>query len=112
MAQVTLFEFGCLPAIQKAWSNIEEEQAKAKEEATQLLEFLDHAIKDKKFFGEDSIGLVDIIGNFVGYWLVIIAELAGLKIMTQDNFVKENLPPKDKLAAHLRAKLPVPNASK
>ncbi|PIN08262.1 Glutathione transferase [Handroanthus impetiginosus] len=71
-------------------------------------------------FGRDSIGLVDIVGNFVGYWFGIIAVLLGLKIVTEDkfsnflkwineynncSFVKENLPPKDKLTMHLEARL-------
>ncbi|PIN04752.1 Glutathione S-transferase [Handroanthus impetiginosus] len=117
----------CLPAMWKACWSTGEEQEKAKEEAIELLGFLDNEIKGKKFFGGDNIGLVDIVGNFVGYWFGIVAELAGLEIVTQDkfpnfckwideynscSFVKENLPPKDKLTALFKARFEASNASK
>ncbi|PIN04748.1 Glutathione S-transferase [Handroanthus impetiginosus] len=108
----------CPPAIRKACCSTGEEREKAKEEVIELLGFLDNEIEGKKFFGGDNIGLVDIAGNFIGYWLGIITKLVGIEIVTEDrfpnfcrwineynncSFVKENLPPKDKLTAHLKA---------
>ncbi|XP_073134130.1 probable glutathione S-transferase [Henckelia pumila] len=109
----------CLPALWKAAWSAGEEQEKAKEEARELLTFLEEELKGKKFFGGDSIGLVDIAANFVAYWYVIIAELVGLKLVTNDNFpnlcswtdeyvnsssVKENLPDREKLIENFRAR--------
>ncbi|PIN04750.1 Glutathione S-transferase [Handroanthus impetiginosus] len=117
----------CLPAMWKACWSTGEEQEKAKEEAIELLGFLDNEIKGKKFSGGDSIGLVYIVGNFVGYWFGIIAEVVGLEIVTHDkfpnfckwineynscSFVKEYLPPKDKLTARFKAWFEASHASK
>ncbi|XP_073134603.1 probable glutathione S-transferase [Henckelia pumila] len=111
----------CVPAMWKACSSTGEEQEKGKEEAQELLKFLENELKGKKFFGgADSIGLVDIAANSVGYWYVIIAELVGLKIITTEKFpnlcrwideyvnsssVKEHLPDREKLAEYFRAHL-------
>ncbi|KAK6126023.1 hypothetical protein DH2020_040250 [Rehmannia glutinosa] len=103
----------CMPPMWKACWSIGEERAKAKEEASEALKFLENEINGQKFFGGDTIGLVDIAANFIGYWFRIAEEIVGLELMTQDkypnlckwaeeyckcSFVKENLPPKDKLA--------------
>ncbi|PIN04753.1 Glutathione transferase [Handroanthus impetiginosus] len=116
-----------MPAIWKACWSTGEEREKAKEEAIEILGFLDNEIKGKKFFGGDNIGLVDIAGNFIGYWFGIVAKMLGLEIMTEDkfpnickwineynncSFVKENLPPKDKLIVHLKARFEALNTSK
>ncbi|PIN04749.1 Glutathione S-transferase [Handroanthus impetiginosus] len=93
----------CMPAIWKACWSIGEEREKAKEEAMEILGFLDNEIKGKKFFGRQ-------------HW----TKLLGLEIVTEDkfpnickwineynncSFVKENLPPKEKLIVHLKASI-------
>ncbi|XP_073133657.1 probable glutathione S-transferase [Henckelia pumila] len=95
------------------------EQVKAKEEAEELLKHLDNELKGKKFFGGDSIGLVDIAGNFIAYWSVVVAEIAGIELITKEkfpnlrawmseyvnsSFVKEHLPDRDELALRLRTR--------
>ncbi|KAK4480984.1 hypothetical protein RD792_011852 [Penstemon davidsonii] len=102
----------CAVAMWKACSSPGEEGEKAKEEASQLLKFLEEELKGKKFFGGDNIGLVDISANFIGYWFGFAQELKGLELLTKEkypnfcewvdeyvnnNFVKENLPLKDKM---------------
>ncbi|KAK4480989.1 hypothetical protein RD792_011857 [Penstemon davidsonii] len=108
----------CAVAMWKACSSSGEEGEKAKEEAAQLLKFLEEELKDKKFFGGDNIGLVDISANFIGYWFGIVQELKGLELLTKEkypnfcewvdeyinnNFVKENLPLKDKMIEIFKA---------
>ncbi|XP_073134729.1 probable glutathione S-transferase [Henckelia pumila] len=109
----------CLPAYRTACLVSGEEQAKAKEEAEESLQILDNELKGKKFFGGDVIGFVDIVGNFIARWSVVIAELVGLEIITKEKFpnlcawmdeyvnssyVKEHLPDREKLAESLRAR--------
>ncbi|XP_073304071.1 probable glutathione S-transferase [Primulina huaijiensis] len=113
------FDETCLPAFMKAYLSAEEEQVKAKEEVEKLLKFLDDELKGKKFFGGDSIGFVDIAGNFLAYWCVIIAELVGIELITKDkfpnlcawieeylnsSFVKQHMPDREKLTESLRAR--------
>ncbi|XP_073050138.1 probable glutathione S-transferase [Primulina eburnea] len=109
----------CIPAFLKAYVSAEEEQVKAKEEVEKLLKFLDDELKGKKFFGGDSIGFVDIAGNFLAYWAVIISELVGIEIITKDkfpnlcawieeylnsSFVKQHMPDREKLTESYRAR--------
>ncbi|KAI3447728.1 hypothetical protein Pfo_004393 [Paulownia fortunei] len=116
----------CLPPMWKACWSRGEEREKGKEEAAELLEFLEIEIKGKKFFGGDTIGLVDIAGNFIGYWFGILAELVEFELLTKDkypnlckwaddycncSFVKENLPPKHKLVENFKAVIQAANAS-
>lgn len=95
------------------WSKGEERE-KAIVESTEALKFLENELKGKKFFGGDSIGLVDITANFIAGWFLGLQELVGLQILTQENFpnlikwahdysnisfVKETIPDTEKLFA-------------
>ncbi|KAL3839464.1 hypothetical protein ACJIZ3_024055 [Penstemon smallii] len=108
----------CGVAMWKAFSSPGEEGEKAKEEAAQLLKYLEEEIKGKKFFGGENIGLVDISANFIGYWFGIFQEIAGLELLTKEkypnlgewidgfinhSFVKDYLPPKDKITEVYKA---------
>ncbi|KAL3839467.1 hypothetical protein ACJIZ3_024058 [Penstemon smallii] len=108
----------CLTAMSEACSKTGEEKEKAIEEAAQLLKFLEEEIKGKKFFGGENIGLVDISSNFIGYWFGILQELMGLELLTKEkypnlcewidgfinhSFVKDYLPPKDKITEVYKA---------
>ncbi|KAK4582001.1 hypothetical protein RGQ29_025241 [Quercus rubra] len=105
----------------------EKEREKAKEEAFEKLQFLENELKEKRFFGGENIGLVDITGNIIGYWLGVFEEASGVKLLTREKFpklcnwadefvsvsaIKENLPPRDKLIATLRRRFGGANASK
>ncbi|CDP06553.1 unnamed protein product [Coffea canephora] len=104
----------CLPALFKTFWSVGEQYDKDKAEAGEVLKFLEDELQGKKFFGGDSIGLVDIVANFMAFWFRTIQEALGLDVLTKDNFPKlwewaENyvncsdinqfLPPKDKLIA-------------
>ncbi|CAK9149429.1 unnamed protein product [Ilex paraguariensis] len=109
----------CLqPLYKSCWEG--EEQEKAKEEASEVLKILDNELKDKKFFGGDSIGLADLAANFIGYWFIILQEVTGVEVLTKEKFpklwewtnevvncsiIKENVPPKHELATHFQARL-------
>ncbi|KAG8374359.1 hypothetical protein BUALT_Bualt11G0123700 [Buddleja alternifolia] len=115
-----LLDEKCFPAMRKACWSTGEEREKNTEELLEHLTFLESEIKGKKFFGGDTIGLLDIAANFIAHWFIIIGELVGVEPITEDNFpnlnkwmdeytnssfVKENLPPKDKLVAVFKARI-------
>ncbi|XP_058729181.1 probable glutathione S-transferase [Vicia villosa] len=110
-----------LPAIWNACRGAEKGSEKSVEEAFEALKLLEDEIKDKKFFGGETIGLVDIAASFIGYWVDILQEIAGLKLLTIEKFpkvfkwsqefinhpvIKEGLPPRDKLFAFFKASAP------
>lgn len=87
------------------------------EEACELLKLLEHELKGNKFFGGEKVGLVDIVGNFIAYWLRTIQEVVGVEILTKEKFPKiydwsdefvnvlqEILPRRDKLVAIFRGR--------
>ncbi|XP_061376365.1 probable glutathione S-transferase [Gastrolobium bilobum] len=109
----------CLPAISKAaWTMDKVEREKGIEESIEALQFLENELKHK-FFGGETIGLVDIAGAYLAFWLPVIEEAVGLKLLSSDKFpklhkwsqeftnnpvVKENLPPRDKLLGFFKAR--------
>ncbi|XP_062095423.1 probable glutathione S-transferase [Humulus lupulus] len=66
---------------------VKEEQKKASEEVSEYLELLEKELKGK-YFGGESIGLVDIAGNFIAQWLPIFQQLMGIEILTETKFPK------------------------
>lgn len=85
------------------------------EEIRELLSLLQNELGNKKFFGGESIGLVDIAANTVALWLDVIQEGVGKEIFTKDTYpklfnwieeytncsiVKETLPQKADLLAY------------
>lgn len=109
----------CMPAIwQIMWSK-ENQREKAIKEAIQHLKTLENELKDKRFFGGETIGLVDIVANFIGFWLGAVQEASGMELVNKERFpvlcrwideyvncsvVKENLPPRDELIAFLQTR--------
>ncbi|CBI30466.3 unnamed protein product, partial [Vitis vinifera] len=110
----------CVPALWKACWCEEKEREKAVEEACVCLKTLENELKDKKFFGGESVGFVDIVANFIGFWVGAIGEAVGVELLTRDKFpilckwsdehvgcrvIKENLPSKDKVVAFYRTRV-------
>ncbi|XP_015897020.2 probable glutathione S-transferase [Ziziphus jujuba] len=104
-----------------------EDHDKVKEEAKEHLETLENELKDKKFFGGETVGLVDIVGNFIAYWVPRIQEASGLVLLTEEKYpklyqwshefenhgdVKVKLPPNDKLLAYIKSRLEGVSTSK
>lgn len=98
-----------------------EKVVKAVEEACKALEAVENELKsNNKFFGGDNIGLVDIVGIFIGYWVPIMQTALGFEILSSHRFpklskwsedltshsvVKEILPPKPDLFAYTQTRL-------
>ena len=106
----------CLPAVFKAYWGEVKEREKAVEEACEILKFLEEELKEKRFFGGESIGMVDIVACIIAFWFGGFEEAWGTKLLTREKFpkltnwshefvsnsvIKECLPPREKLIAHL-----------
>ncbi|BAT84529.1 glutathione S-transferase [Vigna angularis] len=106
-----------------AWKSVfsvdKDEREKNVQEALEGLKFLEDEIKGKKFFGGEEIGLVDIGGVFIAFWIPIIQDIAGLQLFTSEKFpnlykwsqdlmnhsvVKEVLPPRQPLFSFFKAR--------
>jgi glutathione S-transferase len=102
------------------------EREKSVEEVSKLLKFIEEELKEKRFFGGKSIGMVDIVANVIAFWVGVSQEASGLELLTREKFpkltnwssefvsnniIKESLPPKDKLIPYLRNRYGGANAS-
>lgn len=108
----------CRVALRNAYGCQERErEEEATREACEHLKTLENELKDRRFFGGDTIGLVDIVANFICFWLGAIQEALEIKLFTEERFpklykwseefancsiIKESLPPRDKLIAFMR----------
>ncbi|KAG9450760.1 hypothetical protein H6P81_010725 [Aristolochia fimbriata] len=107
----------CIPAIFSVFSTVGEDQDKAIKEARECLKVFEGGLNGKKFFGGDSLGFTDIVAGWFAYWVPLNEEVLGrtlvderdlpvLKRWFQDlldiDAVKEILPPREKLLAHLQ----------
>ncbi|KAL2336523.1 hypothetical protein Fmac_010969 [Flemingia macrophylla] len=114
-----------------AWKAVftvdEKERETNTEEAMKALQFLENEIKDKKFFGGEEIGLVDIAAVFIAFWIPIVQEIGDLDLLTSQKFpklynwsqelvnhpaVKESLPPRDPIFAYFKVRYENLSASK
>lgn len=103
------------------WSEDKDDREKLMSEARGYIKALENELRNKKFFGGDHAGLVDIVANFIALWLGAFEEVLGLEsnLLTEDKFpnlckwrdeyvncnvIKNGLPPRDKLVAGLRAR--------
>ncbi|MCD7465996.1 hypothetical protein HAX54_002305 [Datura stramonium] len=102
----------CFPEIQKLCRGSKQEKEKARVELSKLLKILDNEVKDKKFFGGDRVGFVDVVSILITYWLEVMQEAVNVEVLTNDEFpnisawaeelltysiIKETLPPREKL---------------
>ena len=116
-----------MSAIFKACLGEDKEHEKALEEASELLQFLENELKEKRYFGGETVGLLDIAANIIGYGLGVFEEASGAELLTRERFpkickwanefvsvsaIKENLPPREKLIAYMRNRFGVGTTSK
>ncbi|ERN10817.1 hypothetical protein AMTRI_Chr09g19210 [Amborella trichopoda] len=99
-----------------AYSTQGVQQAKALEEAQVALKALEGGIEGKFFSGE-NIGFLDIVANFIGWWMGALGEAANIKYYDAEKtplihswiqefrnveVVKESLPSRDWLVAFFK----------
>ncbi|KAK2975707.1 hypothetical protein RJ640_010766 [Escallonia rubra] len=122
---VNFIDEKCMLSIWNAFS-AKEEPEKAIKEACENLELLENELGGKKFFGGDSLGIVDIVACFLAFWLGIVQEVTGLELLTREKFpklsgwvdqflgcriVKESLPPRELPLGFYRTRFQPKNAS-
>ncbi|PIA42670.1 hypothetical protein AQUCO_02000249v1 [Aquilegia coerulea] len=102
----------------KFFISTEEEQEKAIKDSLEALKVIEElGLGDKKFFGGESIGLVDLVYGWMAHWLGIMEETKGMKLIEPQAFprlhqwienfrevpaIKENLPEHDQALAYFK----------
>ncbi|XP_009787286.1 glutathione S-transferase U8-like [Nicotiana tabacum] len=106
----------CLPEMKElCYESNNEVREKARGELHELLKLLENEIiKDKNFFAVNRVGYIEIVSILITYWLGIIHEALKVDILTKEefpnicawsedvisfSFIKENLPPREKILA-------------
>ena len=109
-----------MPSVWKTFLSKEKERDKNKEEAYELLRTLESELKDKKYFGGDDIGYLDVVANVVAFWIQRVQSVVAIDLLNQVCFpilckwierlyheipvIKECLPPKDKHLLYIKAR--------
>ncbi|XP_060217891.1 glutathione transferase GST 23-like [Lycium barbarum] len=101
-----------LPSIWSVFTGQGEEKKEALGPAMQNLELLEEQLKEKKFFGGEEIGYLDLVFGWLAYLLDVFEEAIDLKLFDAGKFphlsawmknfydapvIKEHCPPRDKL---------------
>ncbi|KQK11525.1 glutathione S-transferase U8 [Brachypodium distachyon] len=106
----------CMKSLWAAlWMEASEAQRTSMAEAKRSLALLEQQLSEKsRFFGGDSIGLVDIAASGLALWLGVMEEISGVTVVTDEEFpalrrwarryvgnedVKRCLPERDRLVA-------------
>ncbi|XP_057436919.1 probable glutathione S-transferase [Lotus japonicus] len=104
----------------------EAEREKIIEELSEALQYLENELKEK-FFGGEEFEFVDIAAVFIAFYIPLFQEVAGLHLLTAENFpklynwsqdflnhpvVKESMPPRDPLLAIFKGRYESLTASK
>ncbi|KAK1669900.1 hypothetical protein QYE76_058059 [Lolium multiflorum] len=109
----------CMKSLWAAlWMEPGEGQRKSMVEAKGSLALLQEHLGDTRFFGGDSVGLVDIAASGIAHWLGVMEEISGVTVVTDEEFpalrrwatryadhedVKGCLPKRDELVAMFSA---------
>ena len=96
-----------------------EEHLKAKQESLEMLQIVEErGIGEGKFFGGETIGIVDLVYGIFGDWLGVIEEVIGEKLVEADSFprlhawirafleapmIRENRPDRDRMVVTFKA---------
>ncbi|XP_039129086.1 LOW QUALITY PROTEIN: probable glutathione S-transferase [Dioscorea cayenensis subsp. rotundata] len=104
-----------------------EKQKNFMEQSKEYLELLENELKGKKFFGGDTIGIVDIAATFIALWAIMVSRSCSISLINEEKHpilcnwieeflssevVKKSLPEKEKLFAYFHAKKEVIFATK
>ena len=66
--------------------SVGEEFQKARKEVREVLKVLEETIGDKKYFGGEEIGLLDINLGWIALFFGVIEDVVGIKVLVVDDF--------------------------
>ncbi|KAL9274456.1 putative glutathione S-transferase [Drosera capensis] len=112
----------CYPAVRKYLTlGSETEVESARAEAQEGLQFLENELKGKKYFGGETIGMVDVVAVGVAFWQQTLEEIMQMEPANscQDfpllcawadellgcSVISDNLPSKDKFSSLIQSRL-------
>ncbi|RWR74773.1 Glutathione transferase GST 23 [Cinnamomum micranthum f. kanehirae] len=113
---VKFVEEKCGFNIRTAFNSKGEEREKAVKSALEAMKTLEEELKGKEFFGGEGVGFLDLVVGLIPYWLPVLEEVGGFKLLDADAlpflhawgdrflnipFIKEKLPPSDRLLAYV-----------
>nr|CAD1828973.1 unnamed protein product [Ananas comosus var. bracteatus] len=74
----------CSPAFWMSCCTEGEEQKNYIAQSNENLNILEDQLRGKKFFGGDSIGLVDISASIIAHWSGVLQEVAGISLINEE----------------------------
>lgn len=107
----------CLPSIWQVFASKGKEQEEALVLAMENLTILERELKEKKFFGRDTIGLVDITLGCITNMIGILEGIIEMKIIQEERFpllskwmenlsnhpaIKNSFPPEERMLTKFR----------
>lgn len=107
-----------MPSIWSVFISQGKEQEEAIAQAVGNLIFLEEQLKEKKFFGGEAIGYLDLAFGWMGNLISILEEIIDLKLIDKEKFpllsawmknfsddpvLKECWPPRDKMVEKFKA---------
>ncbi|KAJ9146724.1 hypothetical protein P3X46_028956 [Hevea brasiliensis] len=108
----------------KIGSAKEEEKEEIIEEVSQLLKLLESELKEREFFGGETIGFLDIVAFMTALWFQVPQEVMQIQFISEEKLtvlckwmeklrkiqvVNDCLPPRDKLIAFVKARIEAAN---
>lgn len=55
-------------------------------QSKETLTTLQRQLEGKRFFGGDSIGLVDLAGCTIAFWFAVLQEVAGINLFNEEDY--------------------------
>ncbi|XP_010051837.1 glutathione transferase GST 23 [Eucalyptus grandis] len=107
------------PIFFKFFQSTGEQQEEAKKEAKKILNTIEeHALREEdNFFAGDKIGLQDLVFGWLAWWLQVLEEVAGVKLLEASEYprlhrwaqnfrahdvIGSNLPEREAMLAHFK----------
>ncbi|KAF8402027.1 hypothetical protein HHK36_012978 [Tetracentron sinense] len=101
------------------FGTVGKEQEKAIVDALEVMRILEgQGLREKKFFGGNTVGLADIAWGWMAHWLGVMEEAVGIELLEAHTFprlhewmenfknvpaIKENLPDRKEMVAYLKS---------
>ncbi|ONK62820.1 uncharacterized protein A4U43_C07F8470 [Asparagus officinalis] len=75
----------CIPTFRKAFWGDGDMQKTSMEQSKEYLSILQKELKNKKFFGGNYIGFLDIAAAYIALWVGVLQEVAGVNLFNRED---------------------------